>query len=621
MGKKIFVLEQDERLTREIMTKIEACGCTPVAACCADEALEKMGAARDIDLLLIDVGLGKGERDGTEAALRILEKYPLPLIFLTNDPDAESIRRSERVPNYGYMPVQSEQAVFSASIKTALDLWAGRNGQVESKTILRLVLDHIPAGVFWKDRNFRYLGANRFFARAAGRDNPDDLIGLTDRDLPWREMTDKYISDDLAVITSGEPKFDIEEQIVTAEGENRWNHVNKVPLRNPEGDIIGVLGLYHDITERKAVEADLRELNKTLEKIVGERTEDLSRVNRKLAARNRELRETLRNLEMTQTQLVQAEKLSALGQLSADIAHELNTPLGAIISSNKSLVTLLEREFPGLFDLYASLAPGERDFFIRVLRHCMTQDPERLLDGGRKVKKEMSRTLSSEGIADPSAAADLILDLGIPLDFPGLRAVLASPLGTGILSGIGAVVSAVRMAAVTSIAADKAAVVVSALRSYLGSEAPSEAAPVDVVAGIETILTLMHNKIKHDVHVTTDFEPVSVMGSSEELGQIWMNLINNALEAMDFSGTLVLESRKEDGRAIVRVIDSGPGIPRDTGDKIFQPFFSTKGHGGGLGLGLEICTRIVEKHGGSIDFKSRPGHTVFTVCLPAIGEP
>jgi PAS domain S-box-containing protein len=492
---------------------------------------------------------------------------------------------------------------------------------IESNTILRLVLDHIPAGVFWKDKNFHYLGANRFFARAAGRDNPDELIGLTDQDLPWRDMSSKYTSDDREVIDSGKPKFDIEEQIVTSEGEVRWNHVNKVPLKNTTGEIIGVLGLYHDITERKQVEADLRELNRSLERIVGERTEDLSRVNRELEARNRELHDALRNLEKTQAQLVQAEKLSALGQLSAGIAHELNTPLGAIISSNKSLIALLERDFPRLFDQYASFPAEHRELFLHVLSYCMTQDPEGVIDVNRRVKREIRATLSKDGINEPEKAAELITELNIPLDFPGLRGILDSPAGTELLTGVGSVVSTARMAAVTSVAAEKAAVVVSALKSYMHREAPKEAEAVDVVAGIETILTLLHNKLKFGVTIRTDFTPLSVKGSSEDLGQVWLNLINNAVQAMDYFGTLLIETERENRRGIVRIADSGPGIPEELQDKVFEPFFTTKRHGEGIGLGLDICRKVVEKHGGTIDFESRPGHTVFTVRLPTGGDP
>lgn len=102
----------------------------------------------------------------------------------------------------------------------------------------------------------------------------------------------------------------------------------------------------------------------------------------------------------------------------------------------------------------------------------------------------------------------------------------------------------------------------------------------------------------------------------DDLLHLWTNLIMNAVQAMNYSGKLNISGNRENGYAVVKVEDSGPGIPDSLREKIFDPFFTTKPPGEGSGLGLDICLKIVEKHNGIISYDSKPGKTVFTVKLP-----
>ena len=176
------------------------------------------------------------------------------------------------------------------------------------------------------------------------------------------------------------------------------------------------------------------------------------------------------------------------------------------------------------------------------------------------------------------------------------------------------------MGDVVAVAAEKAAAVVAALRSYLRQDSSEPLGPVDVEAGLETVLTLLHGRIKHGVRVERSFAGVSVLGSAEKLSRVWMNLINNAVQAMEYQGILTLKTERCGDWVVVSVTDSGPGVSDSVKDRIFEPFFTTKKHGEGLGLGLEICRRIVEGLGGRIDFESRPGSTSFRVRLRACEE-
>lgn len=162
-----------------------------------------------------------------------------------------------------------------------------------SRQMLRLILDTIPVRVFWKDRDSRYLGCNRLFAQDAGLDQPEDLIGLTDYDVSFRDHAVRYRADDREVVESGVPKLGYEEPQTSPTGRPLWLRTSKVPLRGTQGQVIGVLGTYEDITEIR--EASLE-----------------------ISRRNRELHEA--NLEL--------ERLhQAKDEFMAMVSHELRTPL------------------------------------------------------------------------------------------------------------------------------------------------------------------------------------------------------------------------------------------------------------------------------------------------------
>ncbi len=128
-------------------------------------------------------------------------------------------------------------------------------GQVQA--MLKLVLDTIPSRVFWKNKESRYLGCNRLFALDAGLQDPSQIVGKTDRDLRWAEQAQLYISDDLAVMQSGLPKVNYEEHQTSPDGESMYLEASKIPLKDGKGNLIGVLGTYQDITERKRAETEL----------------------------------------------------------------------------------------------------------------------------------------------------------------------------------------------------------------------------------------------------------------------------------------------------------------------------------------------------------------------------
>ncbi len=155
---------------------------------------------------------------------------------------------------------------------------------LESRRMLETVLNTIPARVFWKDRNLVYMGCNRAFAEDAGFKSPEEIVGIDDYRIGWGDHTEAYRRDDQSVIETGTAKMNYEEPAINQEGRKFWVSTSKIPLRDPEGNIRGVLGTYEDITERKKAEEEIRALNAELEQRVAQRTAQLQAANRELEA-------------------------------------------------------------------------------------------------------------------------------------------------------------------------------------------------------------------------------------------------------------------------------------------------------------------------------------------------
>jgi signal transduction histidine kinase len=160
---------------------------------------------------------------------------------------------------------------------------------------------------------------------------------------------------------------------------------------------------------------------------------------------------------------------------------------------------------------------------------------------------------------------------------------------------------------------------VSAVKRMSYMDRASTPEPVDVRQGLtDTSAILAHKASTKSASLTVDARAdlARPLGIGGELNQVWMNLIDNALDAVGHGGRVAVSARAEGGSVIVRVIDDGPGIPDDLKRRVFDPFFTTKPVGQGTGMGLDIARRLVESNNGRLEFESRPGNTEFKVALP-----
>ncbi|MEG3840994.1 ATP-binding protein [Microcoleus sp. herbarium14] len=374
------------------------------------------------------------------------------------------------------------------------------------------------------------------------------------------------------------------------------------PIYDDKGKVSYAIAAFADITQRKQAEKLVAEYNRTLEVQVAERTQ--------------ELKTALENLQTTQDELIQSEKMAALGQLVAGVAHELNTPLGAIRSSAGNMTKFLGQTLTNLPSLFQSLSPAESEKFGELLYRSLQKDMTLTAKEERKLKRTLISQLEDEDIDEADDIADTLVDMGI-YEADDFLSLLQNVERDRMLEMAYKLSEIQRGTQTINTAADRASKVVFALKTYARYDSSEAMVQSNITEGIETVLTLYQNNLKHGVEVHRNFSEIpSVMCYVDQLNQVWTNLIHNALQAMDNQGTLTLDILQFGNDIKVSVTDSGKGIPPEVMPKIFAPFFTTKPPGEGSGLGLDIVRKIVEKHRGKIEVESVPGKTTFTVFLP-----
>ncbi|MGD0586191.1 MAG: response regulator [Oryzomonas sp.] len=375
---------------------------------------------------------------------------------------------------------------------------------VAANQLLQTIINTVPMRIFWKDKELRYLGCNLNFALDAGELQPSDLIGKDDFQVGWKEQAELYQKDDRYVIESGISKYSFEEPQTTPTGNQIWLRTSKVPLRNETDEIIGVLGVYEDITKRKQAEEEKHALEQ---------------------------------------QFQQTQKLESLGVLSGGIAHDFNNILAIIMG-------------------YCSL--------IRM-------DYETTEQNIQEIEKAAER------------AAGLCRQM---LAYAGKTQLSMTQVNMWML--------------------------VDEMVKMLKASLPQNTA---IIPGLSTDIPL----------ITAD---------ASQLRQIVMNLIINASEAIgneqgeirvSLSMTTVIAGRPEKdyhgkeippgGYVCLEVTDTGCGMDEETKWRIFEPFYTTKFSG--RGLGMSAVLGIINSHSGALQLFSQLGRgTTFKVYLPVqISDP
>ncbi len=382
----------------------------------------------------------------------------------------------------------------------------------EKLKLYRRIFDNTQDGIMVFDTDGRLILRN-----PAHR----ELSGLADAEVEGKTVADlvpQAAREDIKKQLEKGKAFRGEHEWPPTDGRERPIDLSVFTIRDDNGDVMYSVGMGRDVSDRRAAQ---RAVQRTLQ----------------------QLRATNSDLKDAQTQLVQSEKMASLGLLVAGIAHEINTPVGAISSMHDTLMRAIDK-------LKAMLASC----------NIHAADTE-----------QMKPILSA--IDD----ANRVIDSGT----------------------------------------ERVTTIVRRLRSFARLD-EAELKAVDIHEGIEDTLTLIQHEIKSRITVERQFGDIpAVTCYPGRLNQVFLNLLNNARQAIDGQGTIMIKTARSDGHVSIQFTDSGDGITQENIKKIFDPGYTTKGVRVGTGLGLSICYQIIEDHRGSITVDSEIGQgTTFTIKLP-----
>ncbi|MFO7445595.1 MAG: PAS domain-containing protein [Ignavibacteriaceae bacterium] len=428
------------------------------------------------------------------------------------------------------------------------------------RNLFKTLIDSQPDFIFFKNTEGRFILNNLAHLKYLGAEKQEDTLNKTIFDFAPQEVAEKQHDVDLKVIRSGEAVLDKEETILLA-GETRWHLVSKIPLKDGEGKVSGLLGVSHDITSRKKAEEALSESTQKLAEYSATLEEKVELRTKMLQQKNEELDLAFRELKDAQAQLIQAEKMASLGQLTAGIAHEIKNPLN-FVNNFARLSKDLTRELKEEINEQQDKLDTNVVECIKEILDDLEQNVIKIDEHGKRADSIIKgMLLHSRGKAGEMIETDInnLLKEYVGLSYHGFRA-------------------------------NDSSFNVNIETSYDQSIGMIRVIPQDIS---RVFLNIINNAC------------YSTNEKKTQLGEI-------------FKPAISVSTKDLNNKIQIQIRDNGFGIPKDIMEKVFNPFFTTKPTGKGTGLGLSLSYDIVvQLHKGELKVESEAGEFAeFTIVLP-----
>ena len=515
------------------------------------------------------------------------------------------------------------------SVQTKVSLKKAQEDLRESQQMLQLVMDTIPVRLFWKDKNFKYLGCNKAFASDAGLNSPEEIIGKNDFELSWKESAPLYRSDDTEIIKKNVSKINYEEPQVREDGTSLWLRTTKIPLQNKQGEIIGLFGSYEDITEKKKAEEALWE---------SERRYKMATLAAKIGIWDLNLNSN----DMYIDPLLKANLGYDDHELENRLSewHKLIYPddLGKFKAEHD---LYLQGKSPQLEITYRMIhRHGQLKWFITrgIVLNDLTGKPSRMIGTHMDITQQMEAEDEKEKIHAQLLQAQKMeavgtLAGGMAHDFNNLLTTIKGYTdltlqhlkeGDSIFTNLKQIQKSVQ----------RAGTLTNQLLLFSRKHI-MESASLNINETIKNMLILLERVIGEDIHIKTELFPGiwKIWADEGNIEQVIMNLAVNSRDAMPHGGTITIRTNnitidKNQTMSIPKswpgqfvkltFSDTGTGMSDEVYQHLFEPFFTTKEQGKGTGLGLSVIYGIITQHEGWINVSTQYGKgTTFEIYIPA----
>jgi PAS domain S-box-containing protein len=450
------------------------------------------------------------------------------------------------------------------------------------------VFKNTKEGILVLDNKAKIMQVNDAFTNITGY-HEKDVIGKNPKLLHGKYVETKDVYKNLWDCVINKDSWSGE---LSNQNKNGHKYISKLSIGvvKRENNIVHYIGVFSDITKQRENKEKLEKSTIALE-------------------------DSLNELKSTQNKLIESEKLTALGQLIAGVSHEINSPLGAIKSSSENVLESIKNIIEQLPKLDHILNKEEKELLKKLKSVLPLEISIISIKEQRVLKKKILEQLDSMNIENSRHFADIFSQFNIE-DIRPYKNLLTHKDANFIIDTLFEEYLTISNIHNIKRSVNRASKTIYALKKFAHFDHDRAGVIEKVEDSINDILILFSHNLKQGIEVAKNYSSLKpIFCYPDELSQVWMNLISNAIHAMNNSGKLEISTYENSDYQIVSIQDNGYGIPKDMQNKIFEPFFTTKKSGEGSGLGLDIVKKIIEAHNGKIELQSDENGTLFTIYL------